>query len=151
MEWDTFSINAATLAAGAQGFTEITAGFHTDVRKGLTILRMIGDLYVVGGAANSNTEWTAGIAMVAAEAAAALIFPDPASDTSFPWMWWGRGLEHRGAAGDDSFNYRRVPIDVKSRRAFRDQDDQCLFLVDNDDPADALEYTFGLRVLYGLP
>ena len=82
--------------------------------------------------------------MIAEEAAAALIFPDPVTDSSFPWLWYKRGAVN----GSEFFRY---DIDVKSQRKFRDAGDSLYLIVDNDDPANTTQHIFGIRILYRLP
>jgi len=146
-DWDNSSIDDTALTAGTQGVTDLTAGFYVDLRKGLTVVRMIGQLQIVG-AAGGSTEWAAGIAMVSVEAAAAGVFPDPDTDVSFPWMWWQVGFTLAMAVGENAVD--KVPIDIRSQRKFRDAGDRLYFIMDNHDVGNTLTYGFGLRSLYKL-
>jgi len=148
MDWDTVLIDPTTIAAGAQGVTDMTAGFFVGLRKGLTVVRIIGSMQVRSGTAGAEVEWVAGISLVRREPAGASVFPDPATDGSHPWMWWKRGVVLT-PAGDRPQN--DIPIDVKAQRKFTDAGDTLQFILDNDDSASSVIFSFGLRVLYKLP
>ena len=151
-EWDNTISDNVSIAAGAQGVIEMTAGYREAAngatRKGLTIIRMIGNLLVRSTSASQRGEWVAGIAMVAEEAAVATIFPDPGTDVLFSWLWWDRGVDFHEAGGNVQ---NRYPIDVKSRRRFAQGTERLYFVFDNDSPLTGIELAVGIRVLYALP
>ena len=126
--------------------TDLTAGFREGLRKGVTVLRIIGLLHMIG-TNNFIVDYAAAIVRVAAEAALSAAFPDPGSDTEAPWLWWNGGSLFQ--ATDD--RNHDVVIDVKSRRAFRESDDRLYFIMDNVDAVSSLQFSFGIRILYALP
>ena len=142
-DWDTVLIDRATIGAGGQGVTDLMSGFMEGLRKGLTIIRSIGEIQIE--AVTNSFEISIALAYVPQEPAAAGVFPDPSSDASFPWMWW-----HRLAGDTTAGEVLRVPIDVKSKRRFRDASDRLYMILDNDG-ANSVTYSFGIRMLYMLP
>ena len=148
--WFNGFIDPATVAAGAQAFTDLMIQAPTGEgrigRAGLTLIRTMGWLRVDSSDASLSAEWTAGIAVVDQDAALGSALPDPSSDATFPWVWWMRGVS-LPAAGPTAW----LNIDVKSMRRFRDNGAQLHFIMDNDDATQSLEYAFGLRLLYKLP
>ena len=131
------------MAPGGVAVTDLTAGFHPLLRKGITLLRMLGNISVISNAA-AIAEFTMGIAYVSDEAAAAGAFPDPSTDASFPWLWWKRVLQ-------ENDNTDQFAVDVKSMRKFREANARIFFIMENDDAIETLNFGFGIRLLYSLP
>ena len=141
-EWDSVLIADTTSNAQTQQVTDLTNGFHTDERKGLTVVRLIGNLAVSNGT-NNTASFAAGIAMISDEAFSASV-PDPAEDAQVPWLWWHRSMP----ASDRTHDY---VIDSRAKRKFLDAAARLVFVFQNDDTATNLQFTFGVRVLYLLP
>ena len=148
--WEAALTDPAVVAAGGQSVVDLTENFRVVAgsaeRAGVTILRMIGQIITRPSVAGANIEYAMGIAMVQEDAAQNNTFPDPTGDFGFPWLWFLRDLLYSAA-----IEAIRIPIDVKSRRRFRGDDERCYLIIDNDDPMDAMEVTVGIRVLYALP
>ena len=149
--WDKASIGVVSVAATVLSATELTAGFRVGTRKGLTVLRCIGELYVriAAAASDKDVSWQAGIVMMSNEASAAGAFPDPVTDGDVPWLWYKRGVETNGP--DITGFYGRYEIDVKSKRAFRADDGELWFIMENGDVTEGIVFSFGIRTLYALP
>ena len=150
--WDNTITDPSSVPFGASSAVEITSGFRSvgggAGRAGVTILRMIGSLYVRVETLAVDTELVVGFGMVDEDAGNALALPDPSGDEGFSWLWWKR-LVLYNASGAEQMT--EVPIDVKSRRRFRSELERMYFMIDNDDPQHNVTFALGLRVLYALP
>jgi len=147
--WENAVTDNALVAAGGQAVIDLTENFFEEPtmgRVGLSVVRILGTLNIFGSTQDAPGEYAAGIAMIPAEAGVTTL-PDPVTDSDFPWLWWTRGATSR--SGDPIV--ARVPVDVKSRRRFREAFSSLVFVIDNDDPAVILEFNIGLRMLFQLP
>jgi len=131
-----------TLGPGLTNFTDLTLGFHANLRKGMTVVRILGTIRVNSTDASLSTDFAMGITTARGSAS----FPDPSGDAQEPWLYWFRGS---ALPASDSGQHRE--LDVQSQRLFRDQDRRLIFLMENDDSTQSLEWTLGLRILYKLP
>ena len=146
-EWDTLTSNEGVVPNGGQGTLHLTQGFHDqDGRKGFTLIRIIGNLTVRQVEANVLHEWAAGIAYVSSEAANVAIYPDPATDARFPWIWFNGAHEF-----ESNLTAKRWEVDSKSKRMFREADAQLRLIFDNHSPSGSLAFAFHGRLLYALP
>ena len=143
--WDTTFTDPVAVTQGAVAFVRLSLGFRTDVRKGLTILRVIGQLHVASNSAGQSVEWNAGLTMVVENNV-----PSPAADLNEPWMWY-KGGHTDSFAALDGVSHQSYDMDVKAKRRFREDDDQLLFVIANHDVAFTLAFNIAARVLYALP
>ncbi len=124
------------------------------VRRGLTVTRIIGNLFIRGTGAGADGEWTAGVGYNTREAEQGGVFPDPSNvitEGAFPWMWWLRGLQGFEFAAGAELLYTRYPMDIKSQRKLRDPGDTIRFMIDNDDGTEALVFALGFSILIKHP
>ena len=146
-EWDTIITEPTLVGAGAQGIVDLMSGFHANDRKGMTLVRMIGQIGIAPTGAGDQVEFAAGITIMEADAAAAGAYPDPSSDNLHPWLWWVRDAPFRESGSTRNILY---PIDVKGMRRLRSSADSFYLIVENDDSAHTLTLTVGFRMLYKL-
>ncbi len=64
-------------------------------------------------------------------------------------MWWKRGSAAPASFGLTGTNV--FDFDLKVKRVFRFNSNDLMFSVENNDSTQALEYVFGIRVLYIRP
>ena len=96
--------------------------------------------------ANLSAECAFGFIMMDGDQLAAGGFPDPIADIDASWLYWDRRVVL--PASDSGQN---LHIDMKSRRKFRGNDDNLVFIIENDDAVQSLEWALGARILLALP
>ena len=140
-QWNNSQIAPATVGAGGVVNTVLSAGvFPDELAKGVMVHRILGLLRVDSTDANLSVDFVAAISMRQNTSTIT------ASAADYPFLWWMRSSALPAAGPSERF-----PIDVKSRRLFRWNDNDLVFQIENNDSAQALEYIFGLRILYSLP
>jgi len=149
MEWFNAITDPATVAAGASAVVDLAVGYR-DVaggvgRKGCTLTRIIGTVRVNSTDASLSAEGTFGFVKYREDAGLANV-PFPSSDDDAPWLYWKRRVF---LPASDSGQH--IELDVKSQRKFNESDDNLLFVIQNDDATQSLEFALGLRMLWKLP
>ncbi len=96
--------------------------------------------------ANLSCEASFGFIMMDEDARSSGAFPDPLNDPEAPWMYWGRRVL---LPASDS--QQHLELDIKAKRKMYGNDDGMQFIIDNDDPAQSLEWAIGFRLLIALP
>ncbi len=144
-EWENAITDPAVITAGLKGVVDLTSGYHAAERKGLTVARIIGAVRVNSADATLSVEFSMGITMETEQSVTQGATANPLSNSRTPWMWWLRWVA-LPAAGPS------VPwmIDVRAQRKFVGSRDSLMFLIQNDDTTQSLEFSLGLRVLYKL-
>jgi len=84
--------------------------------------------------------------MVDGDAFASAALPDPLVDPDAPWMYWDRRVLL--PASDSK---QQISLDVKAQRKFAGNDRELVFVIDNDDATETIEWVIGVRVLLALP
>ena len=147
MEWDNIVISAVQRLSGGSDAADITLGFHTDDRKGMTILRCIGRISIRALSVGQEVRATMGLVVLGDEEFSALAIPEPETDTDINWLWWHSLITMRAVEQED---YTHLDFDVKSKRAFRQASDLLALIVENQSGF-TFRYQVGMRVLYALP
>ncbi len=134
---------AADLAALSTGATD-----QGLLNQGLVVQRIVGSLRVNSEAAMLSVEWAAGITPIEFDAASASVFPDPNVGNDFhPWMWWmGRVSPPPGAGGTSI----QIELDIKAKRKLIGRG-PLMFIINNHDAVEGLEFALSVRVLFRLP
>ena len=114
-------------------------------RQGLTLLRCIGTLRANSTDANLSAETAMGFIMADGDAVSTANTPNPSLDVDAPWLWWDRRVL---LPPSDSGQHLR--LDIKAQRRLAGNDTTLLFLIDNDDATQSLEFALGLRMLFKL-
>ncbi len=143
--------NPLTVGPGGQATSQLTTELPTvaediTARQGLTVLRIFMTLRMNSTDANLSAEATFGLIMMDGDARSAGAFPDPVSDVDAPWMYWERRV-----LLPPSDSQQHLMLDIKAKRRFRGNDDGVQVIIDNDDPAQSLEFALGVRMLLALP
>ena len=150
--WESSTFDPVTMLPGAQVSANLlsTAAVDTPetlLMQGVKIVRMIGSLRVNSIDVSLSVEWAAGITVVGKDADQANAIPDPVTDTAHGWMWWMSRVSPPPGAGGTSI---QIDLDIKSQRRLRSQD-RPIFVIDNHDGFETLEFALALRVLVQLP
>ena len=137
----------SVLAPGGQSSVELTqdmpvAGTNDVGRKGMTIIRAFIHVRVNSTHASLSVEGSFGLIMVDGDARAGLTLPDPDLDHGAGWLYWAR---REFLPPSDSGQH--FELDIRAKRKFRGNDDGLMFVIDNDDAAQSLEFVVGGRVL----
>jgi len=115
-------------------------------KQGLTLLRSFITLRLNSVDALLSAESVFGFIMMDGDAVAAGAFPDPRTDVDAPWLYWDRRVL---LPPSDSGQHLR--IDIRAKRRFAGNDMNFMFILDNDDAAQSLEFVLAFRLLLGLP
>ena len=122
-EWGIGPGGTVSISIGA-GTVIVGDGATPTVSK-LTIMRTRGEILLAVeslGAAGDDVSLFFGMGIVSTDAftVGSAAVPGPATDISFPWMWWN--VIHFNpkvdALGIDGVTSVRVPVDVKAMRKF---------------------------------
>ena len=144
-QWENASLTAVTLGTGALGVTDMTSGWYTNVRAGITLLRTLGSLSVRALIDQLPQDWAFGIIHLNEEEAAANAFPEPFSDTERLWVTRIQGVSING------LEYAIHGFDVKAKRLFRRHNDRLYAIMETGGTGNSVSYAFGTRNLYALP
>ena len=150
--WVGLLTNPATVSFGASALvnlsTELLDALASPLfRQGLTLLRTFLNLRVNSSDATLSTEYTCGLIMGEGDAVSSTAnMPSARDDVDAPWLWW----ERRVALPASDSQQNRL-IDVKAKRRLTGNDNALVFIIQNDDPSEALEFSLGCRCLYRLP
>ena len=150
--WESSSFDPATLAPGSQVTAQLLSanlgGVAGILAAAFTVVRIIGSLRVNSDDATLSVEWAAGIAPIMGDAVTANVFPDPhASDDQFPWQWWMSRVSPPAGAGGLSI---QVELDIKAQRRMTGNQ-RLMFILNNHDAFETLEFSLSTRVLVKLP
>ncbi len=147
--WAAVTTEPTSVVAGGQSFVNLTPGLISSTspgREGMTIVRIVGTLRANSLDASLSCESAWGIHMVEEDAAAASAIPDPLADAHKEWMYWDRRvLLPASDAG------QQLHLDIRAMRRFRTRESEVLFVIDNDDAVQSLEFALGFRLLLKLP
>ena len=151
--WIGQTYDPATLAPGGQSFIDcggdqLEDNTETPIgRAGLTRLRIIATLRINSTDANLSAEMTFGFIMTDGDAFVASALPDPFTDPDAPWMHWDRRT-----VLPPSDSGQHLALDIRAKRVYRGGNDPTVALIlQNDDAAQTIEFSFGFRMLLGLP
>ena len=141
MVWDNSQVGAQTVAPGNDLIVDLSDSMKGGNRElaGLTVIRSIGMLRINSTDANLSADWVAGLYLRQQQSSLGL------SVDRHPYMWWQRGSALPASGVDLTINF-----DVKSKRKLNPGND-LVFGVENNDPAQTVEFIFGIRVLWMLP
>jgi len=136
--------------AGAQAQVIMTADLldSTDTplsRWNLTFLRGFITLRVNSNDALLSAETAFGFISVDGDAAAGGVTPDPALDVDAPWMYWDSRVV---LPASDS--QQHLMIDIKTKRKMTGNDRQIMFIIDNVDAVQSLDFSLAFRLLFAL-
>ncbi len=92
-----------------------------------------------------SCETSFGFIMVDGDAVAALAFPDPLGDPQAPWLYWDTRVV---LPASDS--QQHLMLDIKAQRKFTGNDDSFIFVIDNSDAVQSLDFPLGIRCLFAL-
>jgi len=112
----------------------------------LTLLRTYLNLRINSTDATLSTEHSNGLIMADGDSVGIGDVPSPIGDVHAPWLWW----ERRVALPASDSQQNRL-IDVRAKRRFKGNDNALLFVIENDDATQGLEFAIGARMLYRLP
>jgi len=149
--WHGLVTDPTSLAAGATTFVNFTT-LLLDVatsplfKQGLTLLRTFLTMRANSTDATLSAESAHGLIMADGDQVATGIFPSLFTDLDAPWLHWERRVLL--PASDSEQHLRR---DIKAKRRFKGNDEALIFLISNDDAAQALEFSLGVRMLFKLP
>ncbi len=136
------------LLQNAQNPTSIIENRDDIIRRGSTITRVVGSLWVRPADASSVSEGVFGLAMVESDAEAASAVPDPTDDTAFPWMHWERFVVGSEATGElATGDWIHFKLDIKAQRKMKSRRDALNLIMNNDDGTHSFSFALGLRVL----
>ncbi len=114
-------------------------------KQGLTLLRLFATVRINSQDAALSAEGSFGFIMVDGDAFAVQAVPDPMEDPDAAWLYW----EARSyLPASDAMQHRE--LDIKARRTFRGNDTTLAMILQNDDPAQSLEFFLSFRYLLGL-
>ena len=144
------TIDPTSVPAASQAVVELTSGYRAAAtgvgRKGITAVRMIGEMGLRPVSSTGDVDFAAGITLVGREEGGSSVFPDPKLDADEPWMWFQGGV-----MVNDVIRYTNYPINVKSQRLFREPFDRLYFIIDNDHATIDLVLALAVRILFLLP
>ena len=130
MFWNDFVLNR-TLAGNAQTVDILDADVSDDIRKGLTVVRLIIDVTAVLATAGPGGRLSLGIFVGETEAIAASAVPNPSDVGEDPgWLWRTVGQGVFSSLANDMAQVRRFNIDLKARRRYRGEDTNLTLVMD---------------------
>ncbi len=149
--WFGAIFDPATIGATGQALLQLSAALPDVVanpigRQGLTLIRTVGTLRANSTDAVLSAEGAFGFIMMDGDAFAAGSAPDPIDDPDAPWLHWDRR-----AFLPASDAHQHIHLDIKAKRRWRGNDMEFAFVFDNDDAAQSIEFTLGIRMLLALP
>ena len=120
-EWfeNSFSEVLISDGAAASELNNLTSGMDDDVKKGSTIVRIVGSIYYSANSAGVLARFSLGIIMLNDDQIAAASFPDPLTGGETDradWMWKHGGMTHRDL--DAGPQVEHFDIDIKGQRRF---------------------------------
>ena len=131
MFWDDTIIDSS-LASGAQDSESLLAGIPEDEIKGLTITRLIIDLYLIQLTAGTGASFAGGIYVVEEDAFAAAAMADPgvpADDAG--WMWRVLVVPVVTSSVNDSSQFAHLSYDLRAQRKIPGEDYTLVFVLQN--------------------
>jgi len=150
LKWFTRIVQDGTVPASGQTCVDVLRNVEEANRKGLTITRIIMDFVTLADAVAERTECFWGIVLVNSDAAAADVFPDPATEADNV-AWLGRGMHVNGTSDLlDSSNYSRTRIDLRAQRVTRSAQEELHLIIDQSSGG-GIVFNVHLRVLCRLP
>ena len=151
-QWFVAQVNVEGLGALGQNGLAIDAGINLNDRKGMTIVRIIGDLAFASSVAGGQGRLGAGIGFVNDDAATASAFPDPnrndVLDTD--WLWSVQNVFHEWNTGTGQV-FHHINFDVRAKRKWRTRGDGLFLVTNNNDATNALNIKGYLKYLVLLP
>ena len=149
--WTHVITDPANVTANGQASVDLLSNSVLAETTGATIIRVVGNLWLLPGDAENSSELTYGLAMVGNDAAVAGAIPDPSTDVSFPWMHWARLIMGEASTLTPGGHALNIHLDIKAKRKVRDSLMELRFILDNDDGTHTFQFALGLRVLLKLP
>ena len=111
-------------------------------KRGMTIARTELDVRLNSTSATLSAEGIWGVIMVDGDSVAAGVLPDPILDPEAMWMHWQRRVYL--LASDSQQNQH---FSIWAMRKFGGNDWNALFILDNDDLMETIEFALGWRIL----
>ena len=129
-EWFDTQINL-TLSSASQTFQDLLLNVSDNLRKGMTIVRVIMDLYGVLSVAGSGGLIHLGLTIVNDDAISALAFPDVDNADEQPgWMWRAAAVIATSDPNDSSQMVRFIR-DLRSMRRLPGEDVSLMLIADS--------------------
>ena len=120
-EWYNNQFNEITIADGAvtSEVDNLSSGIDDDLKKGSTIVRIVGSIFYQVSTSGILGRFALGILMINDDQLSAAAYPDPLTGGSTDradYMWLYSGMGHRDT--DAGPQVERLDIDLKGKRRF---------------------------------
>ena len=139
-----------TVNAGNQAFVNLTT-LLLDItesplfKQGLTLLRTFLTLWLNSADATLSADSAHGLIMADGDAIASSALLDPNGNIGAPWLYWdARSLLPASDSG------QQQTLDIKSKRRFHGNDANLVWIINNTDGVQALEFALAWRLLIGM-
>ena len=116
--WEVAVTDPVSLAQNAQILVDLTAGLTSDVLRGSTLVRIIGQWSARGEAVDLDNQIALGIYVQDREGFDAGVAPELQSD-NYRYVFWDVITSRIGDLSLDRNQFLTQPVDSKARRRFR--------------------------------
>ena len=137
-----------TVSAGQQSAFDLLSPVPAASRWGITVVRMLGELYVGPASTGADVEWQHGVTLMDLDAFSASALPEMSQDMR-SYYYHNGGYYFRDA--DAGPSAARETWDIRTARRMRSERDTLVHIMENTDASASLVYQLFYRLLVKLP